>query len=203
MGTKTKILDTSLRLFNKNGVQNVSMRDIADEVSISPGNLTYHFRKREEIVLNLYFQFYETFQKPGKFSPSPLDLFKTLFKIDEKLAERSIQYSFVLFDHVYLVSNFEKIRIFHNNLMNKREAQLTAMFNHLSKEGFFIPPDNPQTYAMLAQRHLIIGNYWLLYPQIDRQNFSVKDFNFVFSLLKEGLKPYVQKPYKKYLTNTI
>jgi AcrR family transcriptional regulator len=49
------------------------MRDIAEVAGISPGNLTYHFRKREEIILKLYYQFYEPFQKTSTTSPSHLD----------------------------------------------------------------------------------------------------------------------------------
>ena len=42
-GTKQKILDTSLELFNKNGISNVRLQQIADETGISLGNLAYHF----------------------------------------------------------------------------------------------------------------------------------------------------------------
>ena len=51
--TREKILAVSLRLFNEQGYRSVTMRAIADSLSISVGNLTYHFAKKQDIVAAL------------------------------------------------------------------------------------------------------------------------------------------------------
>lgn len=51
------ILDVSLGMFNDEGEANLSAVDIANELDISPGNLYYHFKGKEEIVAALYGQF--------------------------------------------------------------------------------------------------------------------------------------------------
>lgn len=48
--TREKILQTSLALFNAQGLAAVSTHRIAAEAGISPGNLHYHFNTRERIV---------------------------------------------------------------------------------------------------------------------------------------------------------
>ena len=48
--TRTAIMDTARRLFTERGYNAVSIQDIADELGISKGNLTYHFRRKEQIV---------------------------------------------------------------------------------------------------------------------------------------------------------
>ena len=50
---RQEILDTALDLFNRHGYENVTMRMISNALQISPGNLTYYFPKKIDILTAL------------------------------------------------------------------------------------------------------------------------------------------------------
>lgn len=59
MSRKEDILETARRLFNASNTQAVTTNHIAKEMGISPGNLHYHYKNREEIIRLLYKQMRE------------------------------------------------------------------------------------------------------------------------------------------------
>lgn len=54
---KGEILQLALTQFNEKGYAEVGVRELARLLEISPGNLSYHFRKKEDILMALLEQF--------------------------------------------------------------------------------------------------------------------------------------------------
>lgn len=52
--TYDRIVEQSLALFNEHGERNITTNHIASHLGISPGNLYYHFRNKEEIVYQIF-----------------------------------------------------------------------------------------------------------------------------------------------------
>ncbi len=50
MDTKVKIIEEAKKMFNERGYSQVSLRDIANAVGIAIGNLTYYFKKKEDLL---------------------------------------------------------------------------------------------------------------------------------------------------------
>ena len=53
MTTKERIIESSIKLFNQQGMVNVRLKHIADAVGISVGNLAYHYYSKEAIVATI------------------------------------------------------------------------------------------------------------------------------------------------------
>jgi AcrR family transcriptional regulator len=54
MGTRDRIIEASLVLFNDQGERNVTTNHIAAHLGISPGNLYYHFKNKQAIIFELF-----------------------------------------------------------------------------------------------------------------------------------------------------
>ncbi|MGX9419469.1 TetR/AcrR family transcriptional regulator [Vibrio sp. RC27] len=109
MKTKEKIVVAALELFNQQGERNVTTNHIAHNLSISPGNLYYHFRNKQEIVRAIF----------ANYSVELLERFSPIYGQHESLS---------LFKH-YLDSIFTlmwKYRFFYSNLPEilRRDEQL-------------------------------------------------------------------------------
>lgn len=117
MKTKDKIILTSIELFNKSGVVAVTTNHIAKELNISPGNLYFHFRNKEEIIRHIFrIMCRETYSlwhtKKGEKLVHPLDLIEKNFEL------------------------FWKYRFFHREMyyLRRKDAQLNKLWKiHIQK----------------------------------------------------------------------
>ena len=48
--TREKIVEHAILVFNKEGLQHVTIDDIAVSLKLSPGNLTYHFKRKRDLL---------------------------------------------------------------------------------------------------------------------------------------------------------
>ena len=54
MGNRARIIEETRVLMNEHGAQSIGTTQIAEALKISPGNLYYHFKNKEEIVRILF-----------------------------------------------------------------------------------------------------------------------------------------------------
>jgi len=54
VGNRERIIEAALELFNEHGSRSMTTNHIAAHLSISPGNLYYHFRNKEEIIRAIF-----------------------------------------------------------------------------------------------------------------------------------------------------
>ncbi len=80
---KQEIMDTAKRLFIKKGFHDTSMRDIAAALNISVGNLTYHYKKKEDLIEAILLEDHQHYQKP--------ELLCSLGDLDELLRRTTTQ----------------------------------------------------------------------------------------------------------------
>ncbi|MCB0705341.1 MAG: TetR/AcrR family transcriptional regulator [Saprospiraceae bacterium] len=86
MKTKERILQEALRQFNERGISQVGVRDIARSLDMSAGNLSYHFSRKADIIIELLTRFrksndliYERYFEIGPSLSGFLDCLREVF----------------------------------------------------------------------------------------------------------------------------
>jgi AcrR family transcriptional regulator len=77
--TAEKILLISLDLFNSQGERNITSVDIANELDISPGNLYYHYKGKDDIINALVDSYIIKMNAIPQSSENSEDFYKYLF----------------------------------------------------------------------------------------------------------------------------
>src|SRR5476651_1549828 len=57
--TRERILDTALELFNEQGYDKTSLREIAERVGVTKAALYYHFERKEDIFIELHLRLHD------------------------------------------------------------------------------------------------------------------------------------------------
>lgn len=108
--TKDRILQISLQLFNERGERSVTTNHIAAELGISPGNLYYHFRNKQEIIKELAQQYQaETLEMLALPVDRPLNA-NDKISYFQVLSNQLWAYRFIHRDVYHLVENNEDFR---------------------------------------------------------------------------------------------
>ncbi len=162
--TRERILETSLALFNRHGAPSVTTAHIADEMNISPGNLYYHFRNKDQIVGEL-FTAYETsvapvLSPPGGGVTGVEDLWLSL----HLLFERMWAYRFIFRDLDELASRNSRLASRFAALTRAGESTVIQLCRGLVDAGSMHATE--REIAALAANVVIVTTYWMSYHRI-------------------------------------
>jgi len=157
--TRDRILDISLAMFNERGEPNVTTNHIADELEISPGNLYYHFRNKEDIVENLFARYEEKIDlvivAPDERLPNLEDIWLQLHLAFETMWE----FRFVYRDLVDITSRNRKLRMHFGRILKRAVENVTAILKGLA-EAEIMRASRAEIEAT-ATNVILICTFWL------------------------------------------
>ncbi len=164
--TRERILETSLALFNRHGEPHVTTADIADEMNISPGNLYYHFRNKDEITGELYDALDASIAPllaiPASRPPGVEDLWLLL----HLLFERMWQYRFVYRDVDDITSRSTQIAARFAALTRGVQAIVAGTCRGMCETGALRASD--REIDALSTNVVVIATYWMSFQRISR-----------------------------------
>ena len=162
--TRERILELSLALFNERGEPNVTTNHIADELEISPGNLYYHFRNKDDIIEQLFAQYEERMDQalliPEGRLPNLEDIWMQLHMIYECIWD----YRFLYRDLVDILSRSRKVRLHFSRILKRATENATDVLRGLVAAG--IMRASADEVQALATNILVIATFWLNYSGV-------------------------------------
>lgn len=174
MDTKERILETALALYNNQGISSVTSRHIASEMGISAGNLHYHFKHTDEIIIALYenlrMEFSKIILEMDKPDPDGLGIIRTFA---DQAFELSYRYRFVFLHAVEICLRIPALRKDYQQLVKRRNEEFLDIFRKLIKKNVFRPDIADHIWKALITQAFIVLDFWLSNNEITN-NFKGK-----------------------------
>ncbi|MDW9380236.1 TetR/AcrR family transcriptional regulator [Chryseobacterium sp. JV558] len=203
MKTKDKILSKALELFNDKGYNNITTRHIAAELSISAGNLHYHFRHSEDIIKILFAELTlkmdELLNEMKKLENKTLD---DLYQFTYSTCGIFYSYRFIFINFIDILNQIPEIESRYEGVNFSRKEEFQLIFSDLQKNHIF-QKDVPHFIVdCLIEQIFIIADNWLthnrlilkLNPAEAIQHYTLLQMNLFYPLLnKEQQKLYEQQ----------
>jgi AcrR family transcriptional regulator len=162
--TRERIVETSLRLFNEFGEPNVTTTVIADELNISPGNLYYHYRNKDEIT-NTIFGAFEREVDALLAAPSARAVnVEDLWLFLHLLFEAIWRYRFLYRDLNDLLSRNRLLEIHFKQILERKVAAAERLCRGLAEAGALRA--SPADIDALATNIVVVITYWLSFEYV-------------------------------------
>lgn len=160
-----RVLDMSAKLFNDFGIEAVSIGQIAQALKISPGNITYHFKRKTDLVTrhidNLETLLPETietipvFSNPRRFGLAYMELLSLTYR-----------YRFLFVGANYILNNGLADEKRYQSLIKTTKRSFLKQVNRLVEAGFMSEIAPPYSATMLVDSIWWQWLGWLLASQI-------------------------------------
>lgn len=149
MKTKDKIKNASRKLFNNKGFKNVTLREVANELSISYGNVTYHFKTKQQLILCLYEDMLKETKEIIKTFDSD-NLFTGILDAPKITFEISMKYLFFYVDFIEIKRSYPNLSLKLEEDNSSRKKGYLQILKQLKAQGILRDEltDNDLDYLM-------------------------------------------------------
>ena len=177
--TRRAILDMAKTLFSQQGYNAVSIGEIAGALGISKGNVTYHFKRKEDIMEALLAEAKPTFFQEPPRTMEELDAFL------EDMEQARENYAFYFQHHAQLGQLSPAIRARQQAIYHSQSALFAQALSILARQGMFRGEDFPGAYARVADTIFLTSLDWLPFCAVKgrKEDFRTQAWSVLYPLL--------------------
>ena len=186
--TKEWILETACQLFNEHGTQGISTKRIAKEMGISPGNLYYHFKNKEEIILALFQADRKIYT--ADWDNSDIPPLKRFLKIIHDVVLMWQDCRFFKKEMLVLISHDPTLKNDYKEFTQVIAKKAETLLQDLAAFGLIDVQKATPAFESLLTVSTLIANHWLT-------NLEMEDMPLTIENLQKGadLILFVWQPY--------
>ena len=161
--TAERILEVTLDLFNRFGEPNVSTTLISAEMSISPGNLYYHYPAKDELINSLFGRYEKSLGEILQ-AADGVENVEDAWLFFHMLFELVWSYRFLYRDLNDLLSKNRKLETHFQFVLKNKGRAMHAVLAGLARHGNLrISADDA---APVATSMVVVVTYWLSYEYV-------------------------------------
>lgn len=196
ISTKRRILNEALQQLNTQGVNSVTVRSVAEALSISPGNLSYHFKNIDTIVYELYLELVMAIDRSVfALANRPLDLYM-MYEQQIAYQNEMFRYRFVLLEFATIARRVEAVKIHYRQLIQSRIQQM-KLFVQVLVEGGYFREMSEEIVLVLIHQSMIFSNAWLIDGFLHFEQPDEQMIPFYARLQIQTLEPYLTEKGKE------
>lgn len=159
--SKKKIKKYALDLFNEKDTFSITTNYIALCAKISTGNLYYHYKNKEDIIIDIYEEMIEKFENLNSFekilnSQNPLE---ELSKMYDLYLDIFWDYRFLMRDSSVLLSTLPKFKEIFIQRQNLRIEQIKMLIEYFISKDIFKQMSEDEI-LLSAKLNWFISTYW-------------------------------------------
>ena len=162
--TRERILETALVLFNRFGEPHITTADIANEMEISPGNLYYHFRNKDQIIAELFGAFERRLDALMAVPEGRGAGIEDLWLLLHLLFEAMWDYRFVFRDLDEILSRNRRLASRFAAIMRRGAHTVVELCRGMVTTGAMQASD--REIGALADNVALVATYWISYQKI-------------------------------------
>jgi AcrR family transcriptional regulator len=192
MSTRDRIIETAISLFNDGGSKRVSTNHIAQAAGISPGNLYYHFRNKEDIIGAILERMYvEGKEEYGliqeKRGPATLEGMEETFAMIQRFNWR---FRFLKRELTALVMDDPKLGELFREVNRSHLEMIRRSVDISIEQGYISPMDSADRDLFVEQIWLVIL-FWLNYLELGGEEVNGDTLKRGVDILRHIISGYL------------
>ncbi len=170
----TRLFKAATERFGEDGYSEATMESIAEEAGVSKGTLYYYFDSKEELFMELLFDWMKKFEQlwEGKdFEDSPVRELTQLHTGMIKMVEETASLGRLMLEFWANASRKKKLEEILNNTIKEYRKKTAGIIQRGKEEGVFRDVDPLEASSALIAAYDGLWFHWLLDPE----SFELKD----------------------------